>query len=137
MTVSEVLMNEDSGGSGEGEGPHLHSSHLQQDCDHPIGGLFSPLYSSSSFHQQGAGEPPVEVMGAAVDHRQLSGHQLDMRENRLDLSLGFPDAVTLTMHPTLLSLRYPPDLCLSILFTYLFNDYGPNTNYMSSSVVSL
>lgn len=43
MTVSEVLMNEDSGGRGEGEGPHLHSSHLQQDCDYPIGGLFSPL----------------------------------------------------------------------------------------------
>lgn len=79
----------------------------------------------------------MEAMGAAVDHRQLSGPQLDTRENRLDLSPGFPDAVTLTMHPTPHSLRYPPDLCLSILFTYLLNDYGPNTYYMSSSVVSL
>lgn len=73
----------------------------------------------------------MEAMGAAVDHRQLSGHQLDTQEHRLDLSPGFPDAVTLNMHPTLLSLQYPPDLCLSILFTYLLNDYGPNTYYMS------
>lgn len=70
-------------------------------------------------------------MGAAGDHRQLPGHQLGMQEHRLDLSPGFLDAVTLNMHPTLLSLRYPPDLCLSILFTYLLNDYGPNTYFMS------